>query len=173
MILPLDDHLDLGGTTAGRATADRTPALAERLGVDVDWFLELFGGPWYDAGSPALHDFDGDPSGGDGYPVTPWHVTGRPVQLMVRVFTGHCFLARPEGRWAGGTHDLVWEEHDQVHLTYDDLRREEIVRPVVAGLVSSRRRRLRWCERCREQQGPETMLGALCHGCAQGTGVVF
>lgn len=166
MILPLDvPALDL--------PVDRTPVLADRLGVPVDVFSDLFGGRWVVAGGPVGHDFDADPSGGEGHPVTPWHVTGRPVQLMIRVFGGHCFLARPEGRWAGGTLDLVWDPRDEVHLGYDDVTRPAIVRAVVAELVRSRRRRLRWCGRCREQHGPETMLGPVCHGCAQDDGVVF
>lgn len=143
---------------------DDTERLATRLGLPPLEFADVFGAHWHENPGPVHHDYDSDPSGGEGWPVTPWHVSGEPPQLMCRVFEGRLFLARPEGVWSGGTHGLVHQPRDEVHLHVEQL---DEARVVVRRLLAARRRSFRYCRYCRRPTPPELRLAEdVCMGCS-------
>lgn len=154
--------LDLGDDFA---TTDRTAELAATLGVPVEEFAAAFGARWRVSLSPPDHDFDADPSGGLGFPVTPWHLGGDPVQLMVRVFSHGLYVARPEGRWAAGTHDLVHDPHDQEYVAAGEIGSDH-TEEVVRRILRRRRTTFRYCRYCLEPHGPEYRVGDTCMACA-------
>ena len=148
---------------------DATGELALRLGWDVDDFAGVFGATWrFDAEAPVLHDFDADPSGGGGLPLGGWYVAGSPPQLMMRLspWVG-IFLARPEGTWVGGTHDLRYSPVDEVYVSDTSPGDREHVEVAVRRLLTARRRTFRYCRYCWEATPPESRFSSdCCQSCA-------
>lgn len=143
---------------------DDTQQLADRLGVPLETWLEIFGNGWFESADEPWHDFDSDPNGGGGFPATPWHIKSDPPQLMVRVFNGHLFIARPEGVWSG--HRLTFQPADQCDIPVWELL--ETGPSAVARLLKARRRRFRWCPVCWQHTPPEQIMGPECMGCFEG-----
>jgi hypothetical protein len=138
-------------------------ALAERLDLPLEEWLELFGLGWVEQDDEPWHDYDADPSGGLGFPATPWHTKGDPMQLMVQVFPHGVFIARPEGSW-GGDHRLTFHASvDQEYVARDELH--EKAPELIARLLTARRRRFRWCPGCWRHTPPERMTSPTCMGC--------
>ena len=154
-----------------------TEDLAGRLGWDVDDFADVFGGTWrFDADAPVFHDYDADPSGGGGLPLGGWYVAGSPPQLMMRLSPWHgIFLARPEGSWAGGAHDLRYSPVEEVYVADTDPADREQVEAVVRRLLRARRRTFRYCRYCWTSTPPELRVQPdVCQGCAtRWWGVVY
>ena len=153
--------------------SETTDALAAVLGIEVGAFADVFGAGWLEESGPVAHDFDADPSGGGGYPVTPWHIAGNPPQLMLRVFPHGVFVARPEGVWRHGTHGLGYEPSQQEYVAGQEVltRGPDVVR----RLLSARRRTFRYCRYCYDRVPPERRIDDdLCMGCATAWhGVVY
>lgn len=157
---------------SGGPSSDHTVELAEQLGIDLDRFLEIFGADWRESPEPPSHDYDADPTGGEGFPVTPWHIAGEPPQLMIRVFDHGVFPSRPQGFWAGGTHDLRYQPSDHIYVARHEIDREGL--DTVRRLLRSRRSAFRYCAHCRGITTPEARLDDLCFGCASAwRGVVY
>lgn len=150
---------------------DHTRDLAETLGVAYEDFIEVFGIGWRVSDTEPMHDFDADPSGGEGYPVTPWMIAGAPPQLMIRVFRGHVFVARPEGTWPG--HALVFHPADQVDV--DTHRGLEPAAALVREMLAKRRRTFQYCRYCWRHTAPENRVSpGCCHGCGTAVhGIVY
>lgn len=162
-----------------RPDRDLTDDLAATLGVEAGHLAGLIGAGWRVNPSEPWTDYDADPTGGldpdDLVPhdVTPWHITGEPPQLMVRVFPHGVFLARPEGVWAHGSHGL---EHHPLELQYvASSELAERAPEIVRSLLEARRHTFRWCRYCRHQRAPENLLEPdACHGCGTSWfGVVY
>jgi hypothetical protein len=148
--------------------------LADRLGMDVHEFVEIFGAGWR---------YPGPAAGGDGrawssamwLPLSAdWFVTGGPPQLMLRVRDTAFELAIPEGLWAGGTHGLEYGPSDRRTVWLDEWDRAE-TSELVDHMLRRRRRRFRYCRYCRALTPPELQTDPdVCMGCAQTwQGVVF
>lgn len=150
-----------------------TAELAERLEMPLLEFAELFGAGWVENEGPVRHDYDSDPSGGDGMPVTPWMIAGEPPQLMIRVFHHGVFVAEPEGQWRHGSHGLEYHPGMQRYLARDDFatRGQE----TVAEMLKRRQRTFRYCRFCRHPTPPELRFEKeVCMGCAtEWYGVVY
>jgi hypothetical protein len=151
---------------------DATEQLAARLGLEVMAFVDVFGAEWRLEQAEPWHDYDADPSGGLGFPATPWHVAGTPPQVMARVFDHGVFVARPHGVWEGGAHTLVYRPDRQGYAAVHDL---DAARDLVRAAVTSRRRSFTYCRYCRVSTPPELRLGPdTCMGCAsRWEGVVY
>lgn len=76
-----------------QATAEKR--LADALETDEVSFVEMFGAGWREV--PTVRDFDADPSGEFDDLYGPWHVSGDPAQLMLRVALTDLELATPGG----------------------------------------------------------------------------
>jgi len=152
---------------------DRSPDLAARLGMPTDEFVHLFGAGWTEIGSPPAHDFDADPSGGLEGDVTPWMISGRPPQLMIRVFDYWVHLARPVGSW-DGPGCLEYRPADLVSIDRNDFDGPSM-QNMIRYLEQRRRKQFRYCGMCREIKAPEErMAPTLCYGCATAwEGVVY
>ncbi|GAA2147107.1 hypothetical protein GCM10009844_24000 [Nocardioides koreensis] len=152
---------------------DRTGELAEILGMPARDFAELFGAGWTENDGPVWHDYDSDPSGGGGLPVTPWMIAGDPPQLMIRVFHHGVFLAQPEGEWRHGSHGLEYRPGLQRYLPSDEFgtRGPEMI----GELLRRRRRTFRYCRFCRGLTPPELRIDKdVCMGCGtEWYGVVY
>ena len=142
---------------------DRTPELATTLGLEVEEFIDHFGGCWELVGGPVQHDFDSDPSGGMGFEPTPWHVQGEPWQLMIRVFDHGVFLATPRPQYDGAVPAGPFPS-GQTYVARRDF--ESRASDVVRDIVLRRRRSFRWCTCCRQVNAPEYMYGDRCGRCA-------
>lgn len=141
--------------------------LAEIQGVEVEEFQEMFGGRWVLNLGPIWHDYDADPSGGEGYPVTPWHIQGDPPQLMIRVFQHGVFLARPEGTWMQGMHILEYSARDEAYLARHEMSPDRAA-ALVGPILRRRRRTFRWCPICRGHTPPELSMNETCMRCFPG-----
>lgn len=142
---------------------DRTPELAETLGLEIVEFIDFFGGCWERAAGPVPHDFDSDPSGGMGLEPTPWHVQGEPWQLMIRVFDHGVFLATPRLQYDGAVPAGLFPS-GQTYVARWDF--ESHAHNAVRGMVLRRRRSFRWCTCCRQVNAPEDVYGDRCGRCA-------
>ena len=144
---------------------DQSPELAARLGMSVDDFVAVFGAGWTEVEGTPWHDFDADPSGGLEADVTPWMISGRPPQLMIRVFDSWVHVARPVGTWSGPG-ELRYHAADRISFDrwqLDDPRTSRAIK----DLERRRRREFRYCAYCREAKAPEErMAPTLCYGCA-------
>lgn len=143
---------------------DHTGELAKTLGLSDLAFADLFGANWRAAPGPQWHDYDSDPSGGEGIPATPWMLAGDPPHLMVRVFHHGVFLAVPEGDWSGGSHGLIYRPGEERYLSK---REFEHATAHVAQMLCIRREEFRYCRYCREHTPPELRRqDDVCMGCA-------
>lgn len=142
---------------------DRTPELADTLGLGVEEFVDFFGGCWERVRGPVPHDFDSDPSGGMGFEPTPWHVQGEPWQLMIRVFDHGVFLASPRPQYDGAVPAGLFPS-GQTYVSRWDF--QERAQDAVRDIVLRRRRSFRWCTCCRQVNAPEDMYGDRCGQCA-------
>lgn len=146
---------------------DTTQELADRVGLPIEEFLEVFGGGW------RLREAAGwseRPDAGE-----PWHLAGEPPQLALRAsYDGAVELGMPDGEWEG-TCGLGWVVHDRQVIHADPLDLPEQAAPVVARLLKRRRSRFRYCRYCRTLMAPEHRFGdGLCQGCAgRWLGVVY
>ncbi|MBM9459497.1 hypothetical protein JK386_06250 [Nocardioides sp. zg-536] len=141
---------------------DLTGELAAIIGLEIEEFAELFGAGWRVEEPGPWHDYDADPSGGEGCPATPWHVAGDPAQLMIRVFAHGVFLASPHGRSID--HRVAYRPERQQYVAAYEL---EQAREVVKRLHTSRRRTFRYCRYCRVHTAPEGRFDHdVCYGCA-------
>ena len=113
------------------------------------------------------HDYDSDPSGGCGLPVTPWMIAGEPPQLMIRVFDHGVFVAEPEGQWQG-TRGLEYHPGMQRYLARDEFaaRGQE----TVAEMLKRRLRTLRYCRFCRHPTPPELRSRRTCAWAVRASG---
>ena len=152
---------------------DRGDELAETLGVPVLEFAELFGADWIENEGPVSHDYDSDPSGGEGWDVTPWMISGAPPQLMIRVFAHGVFLAVPAAAWRDIGHGLEYRAGRPQYLSVADLSTDGP--SLVAKLLRRRRSSFRYCCFCRRSTPPETRFADdVCMACATGWyGVVY
>ena len=152
---------------------DRSPELAARLGMSTDEFVHLFGAGWTEIHSLPSHDFDADPSGGLEGDVTPWMISGRPPQLMIRVFDYWVHLARPVGSW-DGPGGLEYRPAGLVSISRPDFE-DPHLHDTIKDLEQRRRKEFRYCGMCREAKAPEErMTATLCYGCASAwEGVVY
>lgn len=73
---------------------DSEVRLAAALGTDEASFVEAFGAGWRDVPTP--HDYDSNPSGEFEGLYGPWHASGDPAQLMLRVMDDDLQLAAPK-----------------------------------------------------------------------------
>lgn len=151
---------------------DLSEDLARTLGMEVLDFIELFGAGWIENAGPVWHDFDSDPSGGEGYEVTPWMIAGEPPQLMIRVFDHGVFIAEPEGEWRG-SHDLTYRPGMQRYLGREEFSTRAVA--ATAEMLRRRRRTFRYCRHCRSLTPPELRADKdLCMGCESSWfGVVY
>ena len=132
---------------------DVTHHLADMLGLEIGRFADLFGAGW----RPSAEPFD----------VTGWHLSGEPVQLMIRVFENGVFLARPEGVWRHGTSRLSYRECDQVYVARQGFTEPARIAELIRSLVGPRRHSFRYCRFCRELHAPEELWEAdVCRACA-------
>lgn len=126
--------------------ANTTKTLAAALDIELDPFLQVFGGGWTSLG-------DGD-----------WHVAGEPMQLLGRVSAGGFEIALPNVTWSSHAPQLQREESQTV------LRRHILdgsAAPLVRALITRRRRRFRWCPGCFRPIPPEYWTSDHCMGCAE------
>ena len=144
--------------------------LADQLHLDVLSFVETFGAGWTEA--PVMHDFDADPAGGWESPFGPWHVAGRPAQLMLRASRETIELAVPRGEWRElGRVTLVPSHLISLTRPLDPAACEAVVK----DLLRRRRSSLFFCRYCRVLTPPEYRQSAgVCMGCASDwLGVVY
>lgn len=145
---------------------DCTEELASVLGIPISDFARIFGVDWSESPEAPLHDYDADPSGGIEGPVTPWHLAGEPVQLMIRVFPHGVFLAIPDSDWARETGDRYCPTHQQ-HVPVHEIDTHATA-VLVADLLWRRRSTFRYCDYCRVAKAPEQRYDdrACCLMCA-------
>lgn len=142
--------------------SDRSAELAEKVGLAIDAWDELFGRGWRLNEAAPWHDYDSDPSGGEGWSVTPWHVKADPPQLMLRVFRHGVFIARPEGhRHSDGRVDFQASAQEYVAAEHLAEQGPEIVK----WMLTSRRRQFRWCPVCWRHTPPEEWQAGICVPC--------
>ncbi|QIX27267.1 hypothetical protein ncot_12150 [Nocardioides sp. JQ2195] len=146
---------------------DRSEELADRIGLPIDVWDELFGRGWRLNDSEPWHDYDSDPSGGEGHPVTPWHLKGDPPQLMLRVFHHGIFIARPAGlRRDDGR--VEFHESAQEYVAFEQLAHQGP--EIVKWMLTSRRRQFRWCPQCWTHTPPEEWAADRCVRCHRSVG---
>lgn len=148
---------------------DESEVLADRIGIPLAVWEAMFGRWWVTNDAEPWHDFDGDPSGGSGFPPTPWHVRGHVPQLMLRVFEHGVFIGRPEGIVRDRPGEARTVEYQPAHQEYVAAHELEAKAPeIVKWMLVTRRRQFRWCADCWEHTAPELMAGAVCFDCTGG-----
>ncbi|KQZ67134.1 hypothetical protein [Nocardioides sp. Root151] len=144
---------------------DSIEELAPTVGLTQLQFAELFGADWSQSSGPMSHDFDSDPSGGYDAEVTPWHISGEPPLLMIRVFHHGVFLAVPHGSWSSVSR-LEYQPSHQVYLPRADFATGR-AEAVVYTQRLRRKRAIRYCTFCHRPTPPELRFGDdVCMGCA-------
>jgi hypothetical protein len=166
----MSEALGPGESSQGLRRSDEH--LAASFGASVQDFVEVFGGGWRRL-DDGFHDFDADPTGGEESWAGPWHVSGEPPQLMLRLVDDRSYeLALVRGQWLG--HRLVLRPHEEQFMRLEDWRTGPVA-IVIEALLKRRRRSFRYCRCCRSLTPPEFLFDKdACMGCAVTYfGVVF
>lgn len=133
--------------------------LAQRLGMQLDEFVELFGAGWREA-EPFRHQLlSGDDWG-------EWYVAADPPQIMLALTADdRVRLARPRGVWQGVA-ELSLQPVDE-RTVPRGLEATDEVRSIVADLLRRRRSTFRYCRYCRDLTPPEYWEEGACMSCSE------